>query len=199
MEKKKALDGRCSVSLGRKFHFAVRQRTGSRISRGTHPPRRENQGRRQTVPTAISVTGDCFRAQPIRGVFHCEPRRQPNLLCRSDWLCLRGIAETECAILPIRELAAHPRCSACEHLSSGERPSARRSLPAPVQPDPVPWSGSWSKADSPCSWRTDSIYDSDSEHWKLRREADAELSQSSASAQCLQLFLLFVGYRRDRM
>ena len=35
MEKKKVLDGRCSVSLGRKFHSAVRRRTGSRISRGT--------------------------------------------------------------------------------------------------------------------------------------------------------------------
>ena len=89
-----------------------------------------------------------FAYSPHEGVFGIQPRLQVNLLCSSDWLCLRGIAETECAILPIRELAAYPRCSACERPISGERPSARRSLLAPVlidefswQPDRVPWSG----------------------------------------------------------
>ena len=66
------------------------------------------------------------RTARTRGVFHIWPSLQGNLLCRSDWLGLRPTAETECAIFPIRELA---RCSACEHLRPGERPSARRSLP----------------------------------------------------------------------
>ena len=65
---------------------------------------------------------------------------------------------------------------------------ARWTLPAPAlldehrwQSDPVPWSVSLGGADSPCSRRTDSIYDSDSDLWKLRREAEAEWSQSSTS------------------
>ena len=102
------------------------------------------------------------------GVFRDQPRLQEHLQCRADWLCLRGIAETACAILPIRELAACPRCSAMEHPSSGERSSALLSLPAPVlidkygwQPDPVPWNGSPGRADSPSSGRTDCIYDSE--------------------------------------
>ena len=33
-------------------------------------------------------------------------------------------------IFPVRELAALPRCSVCERPRTGERPSARRSLPA---------------------------------------------------------------------
>ena len=128
-----------------------------------------------------------FAHSPYEGVFHNRPSLLVNLLCRSDWLRLRGVAETECAILPVRELAAFPRCSACEHLRSGELPSARRFLLAPVlldeftwQPVPVPWSGSLGRADSPCSGRTNNIYDSDSDRWKLRRESDAEWSQSSA-------------------
>ena len=48
------LDGRCNVSLGRKFHSAVR----------TDPPRRGIQRGRQTVPTEIPVGGDYLRAQP---------------------------------------------------------------------------------------------------------------------------------------
>ena len=85
--------------------------------------------------------------RPYEGVFHNRPSLQGNLLCRSDWLRLLGIAETECTILPVRELPAFPRCRVCEHLRTCERPS-RRSLPAPVllnefrwQSDPVLWSG----------------------------------------------------------
>ena len=66
-EKKEVLDGRCVVSLGLKFRPAVRERTRSRISRGTNPPRRGTQRRRQTVPTAISATGDFLRAQTVQG------------------------------------------------------------------------------------------------------------------------------------
>ena len=61
-----------------------------------------------------------------------QPRRRGNLLCRTDWLRLRGIAGTECAILPIREVAANPRCSACEHPRTGERPTARRRSQSPT-------------------------------------------------------------------
>ena len=42
-----------------------------------------------------------------------------------------AFAGTECAVLPIRELAAYPRCSVCEQLNAGERTSARRFLPTP--------------------------------------------------------------------
>ena len=134
-------------------------------------------------------------------ILPCTLFEPASFLCRSDSFCLRGIAERECAILPIRELAAYPRRSACEHLRSEERPSARRSLPAPVllddfrwQPDPVPWSGSLGRADSPCSGRTDSIYDSDSDHWKLRwkrtqncRKA-AQQPSVSLGFSCLRAF-----------
>ena len=164
---------------------SVRKRTSSRISRGS--------------PTATSNPAKKTdrRAQPVRrGLSQSAARLQGNPQSRADWLCLRGVAETECAILPVRELAAFHRCSACEYLRAGERPPARRSRPAPVffgefswQPDPVPWSGSLGGADGPCSRRTDSIHDSGSDRWKLRREADGEWSQSTASAECLPLIL----------
>ena len=145
-----------------------------------------------------------FAHSPYERVFPNRPSLQGNFLCKSDWLRLRGIAETDCMILPVRELAAYHQCSVCEQLNAGERPSARSSLSAPAlldefrwQSDSVPSSGSLRRADSPCSGRTDSIYDSDSVHWKLRREADAELSQSSASAQCPPLFLLCARFRHE--
>ena len=146
MEKKEVLGDRCIVPLGPQSRSAARQRTGFWFSRGAVPSRRGTQRRRRTVPTAISAAGDYFCAQPV---FRNQQRLQGNVLCRSAWLCLRGVAATECAILPIRELAAFPRGSACEHSSSGGRPSERRSLPASVllddfgwQSDPVPRYGS---------------------------------------------------------
>ena len=42
-------------------------------------------------------------------VFHNRPSLHENLLCRSDWLRLRRISETECMILLVRELTAFPR------------------------------------------------------------------------------------------
>ena len=76
----------------------------------------------QEVTTKHSPHDDLHPNQPVLW---------GNLLCRADWLRLRGIAGTECAILPIREIAAYPRCRASEHPSTGERPTARRSLPTP--------------------------------------------------------------------
>ena len=81
-------------------------------------------------------------------------------------------------ILPVRALVAFPRCSVCEQLRSGERPSARWSLALldefRWQPDPMPSSRCWGRADSPRSGRTDSIYDSDPDLWKLRLDVDGE-------------------------
>ena len=122
-----------------------------------------------------------FAHIPYERVFHNRPSLQGNFLCRSDWLRLRGIAETECMILPVQELAAFPRCGVCEQLRAGRRPSACRSLLAPVlldefpwQSDPGPWSGSLGRADSPNSGRTDSSNDSDSDLWKLRLDVDGD-------------------------
>ena len=90
-----------------------------------------------------------FAHSTYKRVFHNRPSLQVNLLCRSERLrqC-EELAEGECMILPVRELAvAFPRCNVCEQLKSGERSSARRSLSAPAlldefrwQSDPVPWS-----------------------------------------------------------
>ena len=60
-----------------------------------------------------------FAHSPYGGLFPNRPSLQGNLLCRSDWLRLRGISETECVILPIRDLVAFPHCSVCEARSSG--------------------------------------------------------------------------------
>ena len=57
---------RARWSLGPQSHCAVRQRTGSRFSRGTDLPKRGIQRGRQTVPTEILATGDYLRAQPSR-------------------------------------------------------------------------------------------------------------------------------------
>ena len=106
-------------------------------------------------------------------LFPNRPSLQGNLLCTSDWLRLRGISATERMILPIRDLAAFPHCCVCEQLKAVERSSARWPLSAPVllsdsrrRPDQVPWYGSLGRADSPCSGRTDSIYDSEPDLWK---------------------------------
>ena len=58
---------------------------------------------------------------PYGGVFPSISRLQGDLLCRSDWLCLRGISQTECMILPVRELAAFSWCSVCEQHKAQER------------------------------------------------------------------------------
>ena len=139
MEEKEVLDGRCLLALGPRSRSVVRQRPGFRLLRGTRPQRRGIQRGRQTVQTEILVTGDYLRAQPVRKDFRHRPSLQGSFLCRSDRLRSRGIAETECMILPVRELAAFPRCSVCEQLIAGERISARWSLPVPAHLDDSRW------------------------------------------------------------
>ena len=109
-----------------------------------------------------------FAHCPHDDLYPNQPCLQGNLLYRMDWLQLWRIAGTECAILPILEIAAHPRCCASQHSSSGSRPTARRSVPAP---EPLsqfwwwlaqkPWCGSARRADSPSSGRTHSVYNSE--------------------------------------
>ena len=94
------------MPLGLLFHSAAQQRAG--------PSGRGIQRGRQTVPAEIPVAGVYLRAQFKRRYSHNGPGLLRHLLCRSDWLPLRGISETECLILPSRELAAIPRCSMCE-------------------------------------------------------------------------------------
>ena len=54
-------------------------------------PRRGFQRGRQTVPAAISASGEIiFAHSPYEGVFHNGPSLQGHLLCRSDWLRLQG-------------------------------------------------------------------------------------------------------------
>ena len=76
---------------------------------------------------------------PYEGVFHNRPGLQGNLLCRSDWLRLRGISVAECMILPIRQLVAFPRCSVCEQFKAEERSSARWPLSASALLDDSRW------------------------------------------------------------
>ena len=72
--------------------------------------------------------------------------------------------DSECAILPIQEIAAYPCCSACDHLSSGERLTARWALPAVETL--VPWYRSANTADSLSSGHTDSTSESDTVQWE---------------------------------
>ena len=92
MEKKEELDCRRIVPLGLQSHSAVRQCTGSRVSRDTDPPRRGIQRGRQTVPTEIPVTGDYLSAQAVRrGLSQsAKPAREspvPIRLASLAWNC----------------------------------------------------------------------------------------------------------------
>ena len=68
MEKKEDLDGRCIVSLGPQSHSAVRQRTGSRLSRGTDPPREDRpfQPRFSLQEIVLAQTGQACRDSPVQ-------------------------------------------------------------------------------------------------------------------------------------
>ena len=124
-KEKKCWTGRRIVPLGLQSHSAVRQCTGSRVCRDTdHRDEESSEEDRPFLPRFL-LQEIISAHRPYEGVFHNRPSLQGNLLCRSDWLRLRGIAETECMILPVRELAAFPRCA--KHLRAGERPSTRRS------------------------------------------------------------------------
>ena len=73
---------------------------------------------------------------------HCPYLSRPcltgNLLCRVDWLFLRGIAGCERAVLSIIEVATLPRCSSSRQGSSVERPPVCRTLPVPEAPNRTP-------------------------------------------------------------
>ena len=64
MEKKEVLDGRCVLPLGPQSRSAVRQRTGFRLSRGTHPPRRGIQRRRQPFQPSFLLQEIIFAHSP---------------------------------------------------------------------------------------------------------------------------------------
>ena len=105
---------------------------GDRLSLGTN----SEQRRAHAKTPHRSYRDFCCRrlsSRTVRTTIFIPTSRasRGNLLCRADWLCLRGIAGTECAILPrFKKSPPLPRrCSACEQTSSGERPTARRSLP----------------------------------------------------------------------
>ena len=88
-------------------------------------------------------------AHGVYVLYFSQPRLRGNLLCRADWLCLRWIASCECAILPIREIAIYSsRCSVCEQTSSGERQTARGSLPAPEHVNKFWWQSTDSQQDN---------------------------------------------------
>ena len=86
------------------------------------------------VPNKDEFDADAVPFQP-GFCYHCPYLLQPcltgNLLCRVDWLSLRGIAGCECAILPILEIANFPRCSSGGQSSPGERPLG---APDPASP-----------------------------------------------------------------
>ena len=139
------------VSPALKFHSSVRQRTGSRISRGTDPARRGTQRRRQTVPSAISAAGGYLRAQPVRGCLSQSAAPSGESSVQSRLALPARNCRNRMRDPPDSRPPVYLRCSASEHPSSG---SARRSLPAPVlidefswQPDRVPWDGSSGRAD----------------------------------------------------
>ena len=64
---------------------------------------------------------------------HCpyfpQPRLRGNLLCRADWLCLRGIAGCECSIQPIREVC---RLLKVQRLRTSQLRGAPHGAPVPV-------------------------------------------------------------------
>ena len=176
MEKEDVLDGRCTVSLGPQSHSDSEVGLGSPEAVVTRDEESSEEDR-PFLPRFL-LQEIIFAHSPYEGFFHNQPCLQGNLLCRTDWLRRRGVAETECMILPVRELAAIPRCSVREQLKVEERSSARWSLSAPVlldelrwQSDPVLWCGSLGRADGPCSGRTDSIYDSEPDLWKWGLDA----------------------------
>ena len=131
------------------------------------PRHRGIQRGRQTVPTEIDVTGDDLPAPPVRrGLSQpAKPARESSVQIR-----LASLAKN-CGDRMHDPPGSRARCLSSVHCvrtaqcrgALGERSSARWPLPAPAlldefrwQSDPVPWSGSLGRADSPCSGRTDS-------------------------------------------
>ena len=78
-------------------------------------------------PPRFLVQETIFAHSPYEGVYPNQPRLQG----RADWHCLRGIAPTECAILPVRELAVCPGAARANVPAQGSAP--RRVGPAGAQ------------------------------------------------------------------
>ena len=105
VEKKNVLDGRCIVSPGLKSNSPVRQGNGSRISRGTDPPRRGTQRRRQTVPTG-PLPVSASMVPPWK-----SPRRVRLALsqgCRENQK--RHLRSRRCQLLTAQRQATNPLC-----------------------------------------------------------------------------------------
>ena len=119
MEKEKKLDSKRIVShrCRPQFHDL---RTRGRLSWALLP--NSDEPGEDATPSFL-LQEIIFAHCPHDDLYLTQPRLQEHLLCRADWLCLRGNASCECAILPIQEIATHSRCSA-------QRSTARRSLPA---------------------------------------------------------------------
>ena len=178
--KRKRRDGRCMVSSGLKFRPAVRKRTKSRISRGTHPPRRGIQRRRQTVPTAISATGDFLRAQPVtRGVFPqpAKPSRESTVqirLASLAWGCRNRMRDPPNSRVRCLSSAQRVRTSQIRRAPLGasvlSSPSAFRRIQLAARSSALVLG--WRRADSPCSGRTTLGFGP----LEIASEADAEWS-----------------------
>ena len=134
---------------GRQMDGVARTQVSPRSTEANQIPRHPSPATRNPAKTTDRSYRDfCHRrlssrTAHTRGESFTTSQAIEGILCadQTSFACA-GVPETECAIFPIRELAAF---GACEHLRSGERPSARRSLPAQVlfdefswQPDPVP-------------------------------------------------------------
>ena len=114
MEKKEVLDGRCIVLPRLTPQYDSEQ---DLVSPEALIPRDEESSEEdRPFQPRFLLQEIVFAYSSYEGFFHNLPSLQGNLLCRSEWLRSRGISETECMILPVRELAAFPRCSVCEQL-----------------------------------------------------------------------------------
>ena len=149
---------------GRQMHCATRTPVPLRsttmyrvsgLSRHSSPEPRNPERKTNRPYLDCCYMRKTSRTARTNGVFHNRPSLQGNLLRRSEWLRLQGIAETDCMILPVRGLAAFPPRTVSEQLKAGER-SAPWSLPTPEllddfrwQSDPLPCFGSLGRADSP--------------------------------------------------
>ena len=125
---------------------------GSSTTRITRDEESSDQDR--PSPSRFLLQEAIFAHTPYEGVFHnwptgnCGDRMHDPPSSRARFL-------------------SSVQCVRTGH-STGALPGAM----VPVGPDSVPWSGAWGRAESSCFGRTESIYDSDSDLWKLRLDVD---------------------------
>ena len=91
-----------------------------------------------------------FAHCPYDNLYFNQPRLRGNLLCRAEWLCLRGIASCECAIFSFREIASQLTMQRLRtnQLRGAAPPKARRSLWAPESVNKCCWQPSQSRQDN---------------------------------------------------